>query len=143
MQHRFLSFPKRILSFLPKRSFISAVELKGTHSVYFDEAKHLSPFNGLVFRELNAPEKMYKMQSEMANVNLVKELFYLHGEEFRATQNKAKIGYFLTPPLLAQIVHHLNTNTYDLPETRAKLTAEILEQSSLSFAKISNKRAAV
>ncbi len=109
-----------------KRYYIDPTYIKGMHKALFDKFKYLSPINGVVFRELEIPKKLYHLGNDSASCQLVQELYYQEDQnhQFLNTQNKSEPGYSLTPKLIAEIMRHLAAETLDNPKTREALCSE-------------------
>lgn len=103
---------------IQKRTLYTAPKLKGLYDPLTQEAKSVSPLFGAAEYESKALQRRYGTESSAPAIELVQELFYQQGPQFKPTANKSKAAYALTPGILGLVIGALESGKLQDPEVR-------------------------
>ena len=119
-----------------KRTIYTAERLKGLYKPLTPKAQKVSPLHGAIEFETGAVERRYDVESEAFGPELVQELFYKQGPQFRPTSSKSKAAYALSPEILGFVIGALETGKLQDPAVRAY----IIEQWTNEYRKITDEK---
>lgn len=113
------------ISRIPQRTIINPTDLKNVDGIIDNSKKHLSPLNGVPLIETPYLQNIYTFANpDEPTTKVVTSLFHCLDGNLRTTQNKSLPGYSLNSELVADIIGHLENQTFNVQATQQKLIKE-------------------
>src|SRR5579863_3256790 len=101
-----------------KRTLYAPEKIKGLYQGLTPKAQEVSPVLGAIELETGAVQKRYEMESEAFGPQLVQELFYKQGPQFRPTASKSKAAYSFSPEIVGLVIGALESGRLQEQEVR-------------------------
>ncbi len=119
-----------------KRGIYNPSKLKGLYTPLTNEAKKVSPMHGAIEFETGIIQKKYEVESQAFGPQLVQELFFKQGPQFKPTSSKAKAAYALSPEILGLVIGALETGRLQ----EEKVRNYIIDQWQNEYRKITDEK---
>ncbi len=111
-----------------KRTIYAPEKIKGLYEGLTSKAQEVSPVIGAIELETGAIQKRYETESEAFGPQLVQELFYKQGPQFRPTASKSKAAYSLSPEIIGLVIGALESGRLQEQKVRDYIINQWLDE---------------